>query len=83
MPPAKVLIVGAGVAGLSSIGTAKNMGAIVSAFDTRPEVEEQVRGITSLCMLPSSWIVLVSYNFLKIIFSSTKKYSRCPHHTIM
>ena len=42
MPPAKVMIVGAGVAGLSSIGTAKNMGAVVTAFDTRPEVEEQV-----------------------------------------
>lgn len=42
VPPAKVLVVGAGVAGLSSIGTAKNMGAVVTAFDTRPEVEEQV-----------------------------------------
>jgi NAD(P) transhydrogenase len=42
VPPAKVLVVGAGVAGLSAIGTAKNMGAVVYAFDTRPEVEEQV-----------------------------------------
>ena len=38
IPPAKVLVIGAGVAGLSAIGTAKSMGAIVRAFDTRPEV---------------------------------------------
>ncbi|MEM9171718.1 MAG: Re/Si-specific NAD(P)(+) transhydrogenase subunit alpha [Pseudomonadota bacterium] len=43
--PAKVLVIGAGVAGLSAIGTAKNMGAIVRAFDTRPEVKEQVESM--------------------------------------
>ena len=42
IPPAKVLVIGAGVAGLSAIGTAKSMGAIVRAFDTRPEVKEQI-----------------------------------------
>ncbi|MBF8270575.1 MAG: NAD(P) transhydrogenase, alpha subunit [Gammaproteobacteria bacterium] len=42
VPPAKVLIIGAGVAGLAAIGTAKSLGAIVRAFDTRPEVKEQV-----------------------------------------
>jgi NAD/NADP transhydrogenase alpha subunit len=36
LPPAKVLIIGAGVAGLSAIATAKSLGAIVRAFDTRP-----------------------------------------------
>ncbi len=45
VPPAKVLIIGAGVAGLSAIGTAKSMGAIVRAFDTRPEVKEQVESM--------------------------------------
>ncbi|XP_065323223.1 NAD(P) transhydrogenase, mitochondrial-like isoform X2 [Gordionus sp. m RMFG-2023] len=45
IPPAKVLVVGAGVAGLSAIGTAKNMGAIVRAFDTRPSVKEQVQSL--------------------------------------
>ena len=35
VPPAKVLVIGGGVAGLSAIGTAKNMGAIVRVFDTR------------------------------------------------
>jgi H+-translocating NAD(P) transhydrogenase subunit alpha len=42
MPPAKVLVIGAGVAGLAAVGAAKSMGAIVRAFDTRPAVEEQV-----------------------------------------
>ncbi len=42
VPPAKVLVIGAGVAGLSAVATAKSMGAIVRAFDTRPAVKEQV-----------------------------------------
>ncbi|MCU7874487.1 MAG: Re/Si-specific NAD(P)(+) transhydrogenase subunit alpha [Candidatus Thiodiazotropha sp. (ex Lucinoma borealis)] len=45
VPPAKVLIIGAGVAGLSAIGAAGSMGAIVRAFDTRPEVKEQVESM--------------------------------------
>ena len=45
IPPAKVLVIGAGVAGLSAIGTARSMGAIVRAFDTRPEVKEQVESM--------------------------------------
>ena len=42
VPPAKILVIGAGVAGLAAIATARGMGAIVRAFDTRPEVKEQV-----------------------------------------
>ena len=42
VPPAKVLVVGAGVAGLAAIGTAVSLGAIVRAFDVRPEVAEQI-----------------------------------------
>ncbi|MBI1733422.1 MAG: Re/Si-specific NAD(P)(+) transhydrogenase subunit alpha [Gammaproteobacteria bacterium] len=45
IPPAKILIIGAGVAGLSAIGSARSMGAIVRAFDTRPEVKEQVESM--------------------------------------
>ena len=45
IPPAKVLIIGAGVAGLAAIGAAGSMGAIVRAFDTRPEVKEQVESM--------------------------------------
>ena len=46
IPPAKILIIGAGVAGLSAIGTATSLGAIVRAFDTRPEVKEQVESLS-------------------------------------
>ena len=45
IPPAKVLVIGAGVAGLAAIGTAKGMGAIVRSFDTRPEVKEQIESM--------------------------------------
>ncbi|WP_432468541.1 Re/Si-specific NAD(P)(+) transhydrogenase subunit alpha [Agarivorans sp. Z349TD_8] len=45
VPPAKVLIIGAGVAGLAAIGTAGSLGAIVRAFDTRPEVKEQINSM--------------------------------------
>ena len=45
VPPAKVLIVGAGVAGLAAIGTATSLGAIVHAFDVRPEVSEQIESM--------------------------------------
>jgi proton-translocating NAD(P)+ transhydrogenase subunit alpha len=45
VPPAKVLVIGAGVAGLSAIGAAKSLGAIVRAFDTRPAVKEQVESM--------------------------------------
>ncbi len=43
--PAKVMVIGAGVAGLAAIGTAKSLGAIVRAFDTRPEVKEQIQSM--------------------------------------
>ena len=42
VPPAKVLVLGAGVAGLQAIATARRLGGVVSAFDTRPAVKEQV-----------------------------------------
>jgi NAD(P) transhydrogenase alpha subunit len=44
-PPSKILVVGAGVAGLAAIGAGKNMGAIVYAFDTRLETKEQVESL--------------------------------------
>ncbi|MFT5784082.1 MAG: NAD(P) transhydrogenase subunit alpha, partial [Candidatus Krumholzibacteriia bacterium] len=43
--PAKVMVIGAGVAGLAAIAAARSMGAIVRAFDTRPEVKEQVESM--------------------------------------
>ena len=45
IPPARALILGAGVAGLQAIATAKRLGAVVEAFDTRPVVKEQVESL--------------------------------------
>ncbi|MEX1011638.1 MAG: Re/Si-specific NAD(P)(+) transhydrogenase subunit alpha [Balneolaceae bacterium] len=45
IPPAKVLVLGAGVAGLQAIATAKRLGAVVEAFDIRPVVKEQVESL--------------------------------------
>jgi NAD(P) transhydrogenase subunit alpha len=45
VPPAKVLVVGAGVAGLQAIATARRLGAVVSGFDVRPVVKEQVESL--------------------------------------
>ncbi len=47
IPPAKVMVIGAGVAGLAAIGTAVNLGAVVRAFDTRLEVKEQVESMNA------------------------------------
>ena len=45
VPPAKVFVIGAGVAGLAAIGAARGLGAIVRANDTRPEVGDQIRSL--------------------------------------
>lgn len=45
VPPAQVLVIGVGVAGLSAIATAKRMGAVVKAFDVRPAVKDQVKSL--------------------------------------
>jgi NAD/NADP transhydrogenase alpha subunit len=45
VPPAKVLVMGGGVAGLAAVQTAKNMGAIVKLFDVRAAVEEQAKSM--------------------------------------
>ena len=45
IPPGKVLVIGAGVAGLSAIATARRMGAVVRGFDTRPVVREQIQSL--------------------------------------
>ncbi len=44
-PPAEVLVLGAGVAGLQAIGTARRLGAVVRAYDVRPETRDQVRSV--------------------------------------
>jgi NAD(P) transhydrogenase subunit alpha len=45
LTPARVFIIGAGVAGLQAVGTAKRLGAVVEAYDTRPVVKEQVESL--------------------------------------
>lgn len=50
--PARVFIVGAGVAGLQAIATAKRLGAVVSAIDVRPEVKEQVESLGARFVMP-------------------------------
>merc|ERR1712240_857490 len=45
VPPAKVLVIGGGVAGLAAVGQAKSMGAIVRCFDVRPAIKEQVKSM--------------------------------------
>ncbi len=45
IPPAKVLVIGAGVAGLAAIGTAVSLGGVTYAFDVRPEVAEQIKSM--------------------------------------
>ncbi len=45
VPPVKVLVLGAGVAGLQAIATAKRLGAVVSAYDIRPQVREQIESL--------------------------------------
>ena len=45
LPPAKVLVIGAGVAGLAAVGAAKNLGAVVRGFDTRAATREQVESV--------------------------------------
>ncbi len=45
IPPAKILVIGAGVAGLAAIGAGKSLGAIVRSFDVRPSVKEQIQSM--------------------------------------
>ena len=52
LTPAKVLVLGAGVAGLQAIATARRLGALVEGFDTRPEVKEQVESLGAKFLTP-------------------------------
>lgn len=65
LPPAKVFVIGGGVAGLAAIAQAKNMGAIVRAFDTRFAVKEQVESLGAQFLTIS---VKVCFNYLVVIY---------------
>src|SRR5438309_10761728 len=54
IPPSKVFVLGAGVAGLMAIATAKRLGAVVSAFDVRPVVKEQVESLGASFVAPEA-----------------------------
>lgn len=66
VPPAKVLVIGGGVAGLAAVGQAKNMGAIVRAFDTRAAVKEQVESFGAEFLE-----VNIKVHYYGIVFPST------------
>ena len=68
VPPAKVLVVGAGVAGLAAIGTAQSLGAIVRAFDVRPEVAEQIE----------SWVLSSFFSILRTIRMARRRAATRP-----
>ena len=72
VPPAKVLVVGAGVAGLAAIQTAKNMGAIVRAFDVRAAAREQVES------MGAEFLQVVSFFFILFVWAiSTDRLTFC------
>lgn len=64
VPPAKILIIGGGVAGLAAIGQAKSMGAIVRAFDTRSEVKEQVESLGAEFLTVSIKVKILFFLFI-------------------
>ena len=64
VPPAKVFIIGGGVAGLAAVGTARNMGAIVRAYDVRPAVKEQVESLGGEFLEVSVEVWLIDHNLL-------------------
>ena len=68
VPPAKVLVIGGGVAGLAAVGQAKNMGAIVRAFDTRAAVKEQVESMGAEFLE-----VNIKVRSIKVLFSFVTK----------
>ena len=70
VPPAKVLVIGGGVAGLSAIGTAKNMGAVVRVFDTRSVV---------LLRDPSSRKILITFIHSWSLTQTQGSWSKRPH----
>lgn len=64
--PSKILVIGAGVAGLAAIGTGKNMGAIVRAFDTRLETKEQVESVSPFFLCA----IIIIFRVIRIVRST-------------
>lgn len=71
VPPAKILVIGGGVAGLAACGQAKGMGAIVRAFDTRAAVKEQVESMGAEFLtvnIEASCATMIKLLGLRLIF---------------
>lgn len=69
VPPAKILVIGGGVAGLAACGQAKSMGAVVRAFDTRAAVKEQVESLGAEFLTIDIQVIFKRLNFWLILFS--------------
>lgn len=84
VPPAKILVVGGGVAGLAACAQAKNMGAIVRAFDTRSAVREQVESLgaefltinITVFRVDSHILLIVLLKFIEIHITGRRSNSR-------
>jgi len=74
VPPVKALILGAGVAGLQAIATAKRLGAVVSAYDIRPEVKEQIESLGArFVAAPMDESVASSSGYAKEVADETQR----------
>ncbi len=73
VPPAKVLVIGVGVAGLQAIATARRLGAVVSAFDIRPEVKEQVHSLGAKFVEAKVEVASAEGGYAKEVNEDTKK----------
>lgn len=77
IPPAKVLIIGAGVAGLQAIATARRLGAVVEAFDIRPAVKEEVQSLgAKFVEVPLEEETTASGGYAKEVSEAAKERSR-------
>ena len=73
VPPAKVLVIGVGVAGLQAIATARRLGAVVTAFDIRPEVKEQVQSLGAKFVEAKIEVASAEGGYAKEVSEDTKK----------
>ncbi|MGK7958685.1 MAG: Re/Si-specific NAD(P)(+) transhydrogenase subunit alpha [Crocosphaera sp.] len=74
IPPAKVLVIGAGVAGLQAIATARRLGAVVEAFDVRPAVKEEVQSVgAKFIEIPIEEDTATSQGYAKEVGQSTQE----------
>lgn len=83
VPPVKVLVLGAGVAGLQAIATAKRLGAVVSAYDIRPQVREQIESLgASFISAPVDESAAAASGYAKEVADETQRRqqdSLAPH----